>query len=182
MIQLSYFHPFPYLTLSQNTLFGIWSFLWTCLLYPPWEDPWAPELLNYQFAIPDNKSELLKIMLMKTDKKPLGRKKPKSRTTTNNHYKMNCDQSVLFLGSSLFVLGLGTTSGIQIDRVKSSCISCTLAQIEFYPRLRHVLKTCVSGPSPSSTKPFHNIDKETFSSSPRGLFPHEISRLKDFLT
>ena len=40
-----------------------------------------PELLSYYFAIPDKKSELLKIMLVRTDKKPLGRKKPKSRTT-----------------------------------------------------------------------------------------------------
>ena len=82
MIQLSYFHPFPYMPLSQNTLFGIWSFLWTCLLYPPWEDPWEPESLSYLFGIPDKKSELLKIMLMRTDKKSLGRKKPKSRTTS----------------------------------------------------------------------------------------------------
>ena len=41
-----------------------------------------PELLSYYFAIPDKKSELLKIMLLRTDKKPLGRKKPKSRTST----------------------------------------------------------------------------------------------------
>ena len=86
MIQLSYFHPFPSLPLLQNTLFGIWSFLWTCLLYPPWEDPWAPELLSYYFAIPDKKSELLKIVLMRTDKKSLGRKKPKSRTTRDKHH------------------------------------------------------------------------------------------------